>query len=288
MSQVDVPRFDAQPRTPQWRAPAGSVDCHIHVFGPAERYPWSPERGYTPPDALLEDYALVQERLGLERAVVVQPSVYGTDNRRTHDAVVQLGRNGRGVAVLPMDVEAAELARLHDAGFRATRLNLVSPGSASLDGIEALAEKIAVHGWHLVLHVAQQILHDHGARLAALPVELVFDHFGPLDFALGPDQPTMQELLGLLRGGRAWMKISCAYRIDHGPAPWPAASPFAELLLREVPDRLNWGTDWPHPGPPGPMPNDGDLLDGLWQWCRDEALYRQILADNPVRLYGFS
>ena len=260
----------------------------MHVFGPAERYPWSPARGYTPPDALLEDYAVVQQQLGLERAVVVQPSVYGTDNRCTHDAVVTLGTKGRGVAVLASDVDDAELARLHGAGFRGTRLNLISPGAAPLDAVELLAAKIAAHGWHLQLFMSHQMLHEHGARLAALPVDLVFDHFGPLDFSQGPDQPAMRDLLELLAGGRAWLKISGAYRVDHGAAPWPAALPFARLLLREASERLVWGTDWPHPGPAGPMPNDGDLLDALWHWCEDAALYRRILVDNPARLYGFS
>jgi predicted TIM-barrel fold metal-dependent hydrolase len=258
------------------------------VFGPAARYPWSPARGYTPPDALLEDYAVVQQTLGLERVVVVQPSVYGPDNRCTHDAVVRLGPKGRGVAVLTSDVAETELAQLHQAGFRGTRLNLISPGGVPFDGIDTLAAKIAAHGWHLQLLMTTAMLEAHGARLAALPVDLVFDHFGPLEGSLGADQPAMRSLLELLKGGRAWLKISGAYRVDPGGAPWPAARPFAERLLREVPERLVWGTDWPHPALSGPMPNDGDLLDALWHWCQDAALYRQVLVDNPARLYGFS
>jgi predicted TIM-barrel fold metal-dependent hydrolase len=285
----DVPRFDPAPRAPVRRAPAGAVDCHMHVFGPAGRYPLSPARGYTPPDALLEDYAVVQERLGLERVVVVQPSVYGTDNRCTCDAVVRLGAaQARGVAVLPAEVDEAELARLHDAGFRGARLNLISPGGVPLEGVERLAERVAAQGWHLQFFAGHEVLVDHADRLAALPVDLVFDHFGPLDLAEGPAQPAMRALLDLLERGRSWVKISGAYRVDHGPAPWPAAKPFAELLLKEAPERLVWGTDWPHPGPAVPMPNDGDLLDALWDWCRDETLYRKVLVDNPARLYGFA
>jgi predicted TIM-barrel fold metal-dependent hydrolase len=259
----------------------------MHVFGPAGRYPWSPARGYTPADALLEDYAVVQAQLGLERAVVVQPSVYGTDNRCTYDAVVGLGPRGRGVAVLSPEVSWAELARLHAAGFRGARLNLISPGGVPFDAAGLLAGKIAAHGWHLQLFMGPDVLLAHVEKLAALPVKLVFDHFGPLDRSEGVDQPAMRALLDLLRRGRAWTKISGAYRVDYGASPWPAAAPFAALLLKEVPDRLVWGTDWPHPGPAGPTPDAGDLLDALWGWCQDEVLYRKILVDNPVRLYGF-
>jgi predicted TIM-barrel fold metal-dependent hydrolase len=260
----------------------------MHVFGPAGRYPWSPARGYTPADALLEDYAALQRRLGLERVVVVQPSVYGTDNRCTRDAVVRLGPRGRGVAVLPAEVSQAELAQLHAAGFRGARLNLISPGGVPFDAVDTLAAKIAAHGWHLQFFMGPDVLLAHAEKLAALPVDLVFDHFGPLDRSKGVDQPAMRTLLDLLAGGSTWAKISGAYRVDHGASPWPGAQPFAALLLKEAPDRLVWGTDWPHPGPPGPMPDGGDLLDALWAWCQDEELYRKILVDNPARLYGFA
>jgi predicted TIM-barrel fold metal-dependent hydrolase len=277
-----------EPRAPVRRAPAGAVDCHMHVFGPAARYPWSPARGYTPADALLEDYAAVQRRLGLERTVIVQPSVYGTDNRCTRDALVRLGARGRGVAVLPAEVSPAELARLDAEGFRGVRLNLVSPGGVLFAAVELLAEKIAAHGWHLQIFAGADLLPAHARTLAALPVELVFDHFGPLDPSQGVDQPAMDVLLDLLGRGRAWIKISGVYRVDDGASPWPAAAPFAALLMQEAPDRLIWGTDWPHPALAGPAPDAADLLDALWDWCRDEALYRKILVDNPARLYGFA
>jgi predicted TIM-barrel fold metal-dependent hydrolase len=288
MSQPDVPRFDPAPRAPVRRAPAGATDCHMHVFGPAERYPWSPARGYTPPDALLGDYAVVQERLGLERVVVVQPSVYGTDNRCTYDAVVALGDQGRGVAVLGADVAEDELARLDDAGFRGVRFNLTTAGGVPFEAVDLLAAKVAAHGWHLQFLIGAEALLEHAGKLAALQVDLVLDHFGPLDGAKTADQPVMREILGLIEPGRTWVKISGAYRVDHGAAPWPAAAPFAGHLLQEASERLVWGTDWPHPGPAGPMPNDGHLLDALWGWCHDEALYRKVLVDNPARLYGFA
>ena len=260
----------------------------MHVFGPAERYPWSPARGYTPAEASLEDYAAVQAQLGLERVVVVQPSVYGTDNRCTRDAVVKLGALGRGVAVLPPEVSRSELEHLHDAGFRGARLNLLTPGGVPFDAVVRLAERIAPFGWHLQFFAGPDLLPAHAGTLAALPVELVFDHLGPIDRAGDVDQPAMRLMLDLLGRGRAWVKISGAYRIDHGASPWPAATPFVDLLLREAPDRVVWGTDWPHPTPPGPLPEAVDLLDVLWDWCADETLYRAVLVDNPAALYGFS
>ena len=284
-----APSFDPAPHTPKRRAPPGAADCHIHVFGPVKRYPLDPEHGYTPAQASLDDYAVLQHRLGLERMVVVQPSVYGTDNRCTYGALVQTGDAARAIAVLPPDVEPDELVRLDEAGFRGVRFNLISGGGHPLEAVEELVPKIAPLGWHLQFFMTGQTLLDRHAWLAALPVPIVFDHFGPLHPApAGPEQPAMHALLSLLARGNSWVKISGAYRIDHGLAPWPAAKPYALRLLEEFPERLVWGTDWPHPMPPGTMPNDGDLLDALWDWCQDEELYRRVLVDNPAQLYGFA
>lgn len=289
MSTPDVPGFDPEPKSPTMRAPDRTCDCHMHIFGPAAKYPWSAARGYTPPDALLDDYRRVQERLGLERTVVVQPSVYGTDNSCTRDAVLALGADGRGVAVLAPDVDEASLRALDDDGFRGARFNLVSKGGVGFEGVEALAAKLAPFGWHLQFFIDRDTLFENRERLSRLPVELVFDHFGSVDPARNADQPAMRALLRLLDGGRAWVKISGAYRVDHGPAPWPQATPFARRLIAEAPERLVWGTDWPHPMVDGPMPNDGDLIDALWAWCEGDArLYRRILVENPARLYGFA
>ena len=288
MSVPDVPGFDPDPKTPERRAPDGACDCHMHIFGPAERYPWSPARGYTPPDALLGDYRRLQERLGLERTVVVQPSVYGADNACTRDAVVALGAEGRGVAVLSPEVDEGTLAELDADGFCGVRFNLVSKGGESFEGIERMAAKVAPLGWHLQFYIDRDTLFEERERLSRLPVDLVFDHFGSMDAEGRVDQPAMRALLRLLDGGRAWVKISGAYRVDLGPAPWPAAAPFAARLIGHAPERLVWGTDWPHPSVEGPMPNDGDLLDALWTWCAgDSRLYHRILVDNPARLYGF-
>ncbi|MEM7024860.1 MAG: amidohydrolase family protein [Pseudomonadota bacterium] len=284
-----APLFDPAPHAPMERAPAGGVDCHLHVFGPLSSYPLDDERSYTPGEASLEDYAVLQRRLGLERMVIVQPSVYGTDNQCTYDALVQMGDSARAIAVLPPDVDEEELAHLHRAGFRGVRFNLITGGGHPLEAVDELVPKIAPLGWHVQFFMGDQVLLDRHAWLAALPVPLVFDHFGPLQPApAGPEQPAMHALLNLLERGNSWVKISGAYRIDHGVAPWPGAKPLALRLLEEFPERLVWGTDWPHPMPPGAMPNDGDLLDALWDWCQDDALYERVLVENPARLYGFT
>ena len=260
----------------------------MHVFGPAARYPWSPARGYTPADALLEDYAAVQARLGLERVVVVQPSVYGTDNRCTRDAVVRLGPRGRGVAVLPAEVSRAELARLDADGFRGARLNLVSAGGVPLDALDLLARKVAAHGWHLQLFAGPDLLPAHAARLAALPVDLVFDHFGPLDRAKGVRaagdagaarparaRPGLGKDLGRLPGRSRRLALAgrkAARKAAAAGGAGPAG--LGHRLAAPRPFR-------PHARCRRPARRALGLV-------RDEALYRKILVDNPARLYGFA
>ena len=284
----DLPRFDAVTRAPRRRAPAGAVDCHMHVFGPAGRYPWSPARGYTPPDALLEDYALVQQRLGLERVVVVQPSVYGTDNRCTCDAVVRLGPDkARGVAVVAPEVSEAELARLHGAGFRGARLNLISPGGVPLDGVDGSRPRSRRTAGTCSFSRAMRCCSSmpggwrrcRSTWCSTISARSIFPtgrssrRCGRCWICSGVGH--LGQALRRLPG-RSWRRtLACGETVRRG-------------LLKEAPERLVWGTDWPHPGPPGPMPDAGDLLDALWDWCRDEVLYRKILVDNPARLYGFS
>ena len=284
---MDRPIPAANLTAPGRRAPAGSCDCHAHVFGPAARYAYSPARGYTPPDASWEEYLAMLDVLGIERAVIVQPSVYGTDNACTRDAVERLGPRGRGVAVIDRTVDDDELARLHDAGFRRTRFNLVSKGGVDAAELESVAGRVADLGWHLQLFVEDERLAALAPRLARLPVELVVDHIGLMDQAADTTQPGFHALLELLDTGRCWVKLSGAYRVDPA-APHGGATPFAKALIAARPDRLVWGSDWPHPDPAGAMPDDGRLLDLLADWAGDAATYQQILVDNPARLYGFA
>ena len=260
----------------------------MHIFGPASRYACIAEADYIPPDALIEDYLAMRGVLGIERTVVIQPSVYGRDHACTFEAVERLGDGGRGVAVLEESVSEGELARLHGAGFRGTRFNLVNSGGVAADSLEAVAARVAGLGWHIQVMVLGRDLADLAPRLARLPVEVVIDHIGRIDSGAGVGQPGFRALLELVEGGRCWVKLSGAYRIDFAGPPWRAARRFAEALIEAAPERLVWASDWPHPDlGASPMPNDGALFDALLDWVPDEATLERILVDNPARLYDF-
>jgi predicted TIM-barrel fold metal-dependent hydrolase len=253
-----------------------------------------PERNYTPPDAPLEQFLELLDVLGLERAVIVQPSVYGTDNTCTEDAIRRMDGRARGVAVIDPAAPEAEIARLDAAGFRGARLNLIHTGGGTpLEAIETVAAKVAPFRWHVQLYLRGRILPDILPRLRGLPTEIVIDHLGHMEPEEGIEQSGFKALLALMDAGRCWVKL-CAYRFDQSGAPFNRARPFALALNEAAPERLVWGTDWPHPDIPGPrpgvpgiMPNDGDLLDALGSWFEEEAAIRRILTDNPADLYGF-
>jgi 2-pyrone-4,6-dicarboxylate lactonase len=289
-----VPGPLAQPRRPTLALPPGATDCHCHVFGPAARFPFVPEREYTPPDSPLEDYLRLLDILGLERTVIVQPSIYGSDHRATEDAIARLGDRARGIAAVPREVDERELQRLDAAGFRGTRFNLMHQGgSIPLSALETVAAKVAPLGWHVQIYAAPELLADALPRLLALPTPVVIDHLGQIDPAAGLDQPGFRALLRLLETGRGWFKL-CAYRCDRDGAPFRRVIPFVRALEAAAPERLVWGTDWPHPnlperipGVPGLMPDDGDLVDALGVWLENAAALERILVANPARLYGF-
>lgn len=286
---------DRNPRKPDLVAPPRACDCHCHVFGPVDRFPYVADRQYTPPDSTLEDYLGLLNVLGIERAVIVQPSVYGTDNSATEDGIRRMNGRGRGVAVVDPAIGEEELARLHDAGFRGVRFNLIhTGGSTSLDLLEDLAGRVAPLGWHVQIYLRGRMLPEISDRLKALPVEVVIDHLGHMEPGLGTGQPGFTALLDLLATGRTWVKL-CPYRFDHTGFPYRLAMPFARALNDAAPERLVWGTDWPHPDVPGPradengpMPDDGELLDALGEWFPDRATLDRILVTNPARLYGFA
>jgi predicted TIM-barrel fold metal-dependent hydrolase len=282
------------PRKPRLAAPAGSVDCHAHIFGPAARYPWSPKRLFTPPDVTLEQYRGVLATLGIERAVLVTPSVYGLDNERQLDALTEMKGKWRGVAVVPTGVTDAELERLHRAGFRGVRVNLFAKSGLVLEDLERIAARVSGCRWHVQLHVDARSLEELAPRLRRLPVDVVFDHMGHVPAAAGSGHPGFRVLCDLMREGPFWAKLSAPYRLSEFPYPYADVAPFARALIAAAPDRLVWATDWPHPAVPGHMPanfvmpNDGDLLDILADWTADPAIQTKILADNPRRLYDFA
>ena len=269
-------------------APNGACDCHMHVYD--RRFPAVAHARLTPPDARVSDYRRVQATLGLQRTVVVTPSTYGTDNASLLDALAQLGDSARGVAVVDGAVSDVELRTLHTAGVRGIRFNQTIGTATSLAALEPLAERIAPLGWHLQLLLPADQLVPMENRLRALPVPLVFDHLGRLPSA-GRSHPGFAVVCRLLDSGRAWVKLSGAYlagpRDDLG---YPQAESIAKAYLARAPQRLVWGSNWPHPTASAgqhTMPDDRDLLLQLSRWTDDDALFRRVLVDNPAVLYGF-
>lgn len=285
---------DLSPHKPKLKAPPGAIDCHAHIFGPVAKYPFSPKRLFTPPDVSIPQYRALLAVLGIERAVLVTPSVYGMDNERQLDTLNELKGAWRGVAVVPVDVADKELERLHQGGFRGVRVNLFAKSGLMLDDLEAIAARIAGLKWHVQLHVDARNLAGIAPRLRKLPVDVMFDHMGHVPAAAGVSNAGFQAMLALMKEGKFWAKLSAPYRLSELPYPFDDVTPFAHALIAAAPDRLVWGSDWPHPAVPGHMPanfvipNDGDLLDILSLWTDDAVLQKKILADNPGRLYDFN
>jgi len=283
---------DPNPRTPAFTLPRGACDCHAHVFGPAGRYPYFSRRIYTPPDAPPSAYWRMLSALGVERAVLVQPSVYGTDNRAMLDAMAGEGARMRGVAVVEETVSDAELARMHEAGVRGIRFNIVDvkpeeKGRLPIAAVRRMAERIKPLGWHIqfLMHVDE--FPDLDRTFAGFPVDVVIDHFGYMGTARGIEHPGFQALLRLLRAGHCWVKFTGAYRISREDMPYRDVVPYARALVATAPQRIVWGTDWPHPKHERRMPNDGEMCDRLLEWIPDEGQRKLALVDNPAKLYGF-
>ncbi len=282
--------------------PKGACDCHTHVFGPASRFPWSPERAYTPPDASIADLEALHRTLGIDRVVVVHPSPYGTDNACSIDAIRRMGERARGVAVIDAAIADAALQEMHEAGVRGVRLNLETggirdPGIARAR-LEAAARRVAPLGWHVQTFASLSVIEALHDAILALPTTLVVDHFGSAVAAKGPGQPGFDALLSLVRSGKAYVKLSASYRVSERPDRADVV-PFARALIEANPERMLWGTDWPHPGggrrgvgrddiEPFHKEDDGAALNRLADWAGDAATLRRILVENPARLYGFA
>jgi 2-pyrone-4,6-dicarboxylate lactonase len=284
--------FDPRPRKPSIMLPPLACDTHAHICGPIARYAYYSERIYTPADALLPDYQHMLATLGVERAVLVQPSVYGTDNTVILEAIKTAGPQFRGVAVVAENISARELERMHDAGVRGVRVNIVDvkdrkAGTLPLAELTKLALKIAPFGWHLefLMHVDE--FPDLDRMLEDFPVDTVYGHLGYMRTDKGIAAPGFQALLRLMQNGRAWVKLTGPYRISTQPLPHTDTNAYAHALMSAASKQVIWGTDWPHVMVKGVMPNDGDLCDLLGDWVPDAALRKQVLVDNPARLYGF-
>lgn len=275
------------PSRPKHALPKGATDCHSHVILPEEDHPFVANRSYTPPPATLAQYKALHARLGIERAVIVQPSVYGTDNQVTLDAIAGYGPNCRGIAVVEADAPMAELERLNAGGIRGARINMLFAGGIGLEDLEPLARRIAALGWHFQLLIDGPTLVDLEARLANLPVPVVIDHMGHVQAREGLNQPGFRALQRLVARGNTWVKLSGNYRMSSQRPYFEDVVPFAKALIAENPNQMVWGTDWPHPALKDFMPDDGALVDALDVYVRTKTEKTQILVDNPAKLYGF-
>ena len=281
--------FAERPSRPRFRVPAGAVDAHCHVFGPGAKFPYAPERKYTPCDAPKERLWALRDFLGFARNVIVQATCHGHDNRALCDALAHSGGRARGVASVAPQVTDDELATLDSAGVRGARFNFVKRLADARPAAEylELAERLAPLGWHVVVYFEAADLPQRYDFLAHLPVTLVVDHMGRPDVAKDPRGPEFELFLTLLReNGRIWSKVSCPERLSRsGPPEYADVVPFARRVVEEFPDRVLWGTDWPHPNMKSHMPDDGKLVDFIPKIAPTADLQRRLLVDNPMRLY---
>jgi 2-pyrone-4,6-dicarboxylate lactonase len=270
--------------------PPGACNAHCHVFGPRTRFAYAADASFVPAeDAPREALYALNDRLGLQRCVVVQSSCHGFDNRATEDAVAGRPRDYRGVALLPTDVPDTELRRLDAAGFRGVRFNYMGHlgRRTPIEDVLALAARLAPLGWHLQIHGDPSLLTELAAPLKRSPVPVVIDHIGRVDAALGLGQSDFQALLALLRDERFWVKVSGIDRITRRGPPYDDALPFARTLVAEFGERVLWGNDWPHPNHAGPRPDEQQLVDLIAAIAPAAAQRQSLLVDNPQRFYRF-
>ena len=292
----------AQPATPvNFEVPAGATDCHTHIHGDPARFPFFSGRVYTPEGASPEEMAALHRALHIQRVVIVTPSVYGTDNSATLFGMKARGADARGVAVIDEKTSDGELDRLHAAGFRGIRLNLATGGTndpnVARQRFQAAAERMSKRNWHVQMYTSLGVIQGIKDQVMNSPVPVVFDHFGGAQAERGLDQPGWSDLVALVRSGKAYVKISGAYRSSTKAPDYPDIVPFAKALIAANPDRIVWGTDWPHPNSSSGKPvtevtplfqiEDGTLMNQLPVWAPDAAVRKKILVDNPARLYGF-
>lgn len=294
----------SQPRTAVTvDVPPGACDCHTHIFGDATRYPWAPVRAYTPEPASLDEMRALHRALRMERVVIVQPSVYGVDNACTLDASRAFGARGRAVVVIDERTPDAALDEMHRAGARGVRINLETSGQTdpaqARQRLLAAIDRVRSRNWHVQVYTRLSVIDAIRNEVMAAPVPIVFDHFGGAQAALGVDQPGFATLVNLVRGGKAYVKISGAYRSSTQAPDYADVTPLAQALVAANPQRIVWGTDWPHPDSaqvpgrkttdiaPLQQVDDGRLLNQLPRWVPNAAVRRTILVENPARLYGF-
>jgi predicted TIM-barrel fold metal-dependent hydrolase len=298
-TEVGLAAAPSTVKTPvNFDVPRGACDCHVHIFDPVH-FPYFSGRLYSPPEALIDDLRSLQSALHFDRVVVVTPSVYGVDNSCTLNAVQELGARARGVAVIDKTFTAAALDQMAAGGVRGVRLNFETAGerdpAAARRILGETAAQLAGRNWHIQINTNLAVISALKGDIMALPIPVIFDHFGGAKAAPGPGQPGFGDLVDLVKSGHAYVKISAAYRTSDKTPDFPDTAPLAQALVAANPDRVVWGSNWPHPGR-GPSPtalappypnDDGRVLNLVPTWVPDAAARKKILVDNPARLYGF-
>jgi predicted TIM-barrel fold metal-dependent hydrolase len=280
-------RYSSGTEAAKLKAPVNACDCHMHIYD--GRFPVAANATLRPPDASVEDYRMLQQRTGTTRNVVVTPSTYGTDNSCTLDAMAKLGAVSRGVAVVDTSVSDDELKRLAGLGIRGIRFNLVQSGATTIDMLEPLSKRVNALGWHVQIHMLGDQIVQIADLLQRLPSPIVFDHMGRISKEVGPEHPAFRVIAGLVEKGRGWVKLSGAYMDTKiGPPSYADSTKLAQAFAKAAPDRMIWGSDWPHPTEKlENKPDDAILFDLLAAWLPDDATRRLVLVDNPAALYGF-
>ncbi|MFO1098655.1 MAG: amidohydrolase family protein [Xanthobacteraceae bacterium] len=277
------------PRAPDFVLPPRTCDSHCHIFGPGNRYPYAAERPYTPPDAPLDMLQALHARLRIERAVIVNATPHGRDNRVVTDAIAASGGRYKGVANVDARFGDAEIAALTAAGIVACRFTFLARlgGRPDMSAFDQVVRRIAPHGWHVDLYLPADSIDEFAPVLDALPISYVLDHIGLVDAGRSVDQPAFRAFAQrYARDRKCWVKVTCPERLTAAGPPYHDVAPFARRLIEIDPDRLLWGTDWPHPNVKA-MPDDGDLVDLVPLYAPEPAIRQKLLVDNPARLFGF-
>ena len=284
-----IPGPDPNTKAPAFKAPPGAVDTHCHIFGPVSKYPYVAERPYTPPEAPLDMFRALHAKIGVERAVIVNATTHGKDHRVVVDAIAASGGKYRAIVNIDESITDKELAALEAAGVRGCRFVFLARlgGKPDFSRVARAAERVKALGWHVDLYFEPALLDALSPEMEKLPTPYVIDHMGGIRASEGLGQPAFKSLLALARRDeKCWIKITGPERMSATGAPFADAVPFARALIEAAPDRVIWGTDWPHPNVPT-MPNDGDLVDLIPQYAPDPVQQRKLLVDNPARLFRF-
>ncbi len=279
---------NANAKKPKLAVPPGACDTHIHLFGPGGKYPWAPDSPYSAHDAPPEMLFDLQKILGLSTAVIVSPGGYGRDYTMLADVLTKYPKRFRGIALVKDDIPTSELARLTKLGVKGMRMMSTKRGSHVPNFDPGIAARVHEHGWHIQFYPHGTDITEYADKLLSLKNDIVLDHFASIPAAGGVDQPAMKAMMKMLDTGRVWLKLSGPMRCTLENVPYPSVTPMAHAFVKHAPERMVWGSDWPHVNLVGrEMPDDGDLLDLMSEWVPDEKTRNRILVDNANKLYGF-